>query len=464
MTPLWTAEAVARATGGTVVGTFAATGVAFDSREVGGGELFVAMAGTATDGHDHVAGAFAHGAAGALVSRPVDGPHIRVADTAAALDDLARAARARTGARIVGVTGSAGKTGVKEALAAALARQPGARVHRSVKSYNNHTGVPLSLARMPADSDAAVLEMGMNHAGELAALTRLVRPHVALVTTIAPAHQEFFDTLDDIARAKGEIFEGLEPGGTAIVPADSPQRGVLERAAAGHRVLTFGRAADADVRLVEADRHPAGGTACLVRIGERQVQFRVAAPGDHWAVNATAVLAAVHALDGDLAIAGLALAEWTPPAGRGERHRIGVAGGEAVLIDESYNANPASMAATLATLAQEPAGRRVAVLGAMGELGADSDRFHAGLAGPVADAGVEVLILVGDAIRPLAEAIRRGPLDSRVSVTQCDAAAAASAALADRLAPGDVVLVKGSNAVGLGRVVRDRLAGGMEAG
>ena len=459
MTPLWTADAVARATGGTVVGDFAATGVAFDSREVGGGELFVAMSGTATDGHDHVAGAFGHGAAGALVSRPVDGPHVRVADTAMALEDLARAARARTAARIVGVTGSAGKTGVKEALAAALARQPGARIHRSIKSHNNHTGVPLSLARMPADSDAAVLEMGMNHAGELAALTRLVRPHVALVTTIAPAHQEFFDTIDDIARAKGEIFEGLEPGGTAIVPADSPQRGVLERAAGGRRIVSFGRAADADVRLVEADRHPGGGTSCLARIGDRQVQFRVAAAGDHWAVNAMAVLAAVHALGGDLAIAGLALAEWTPPAGRGERHRVVAGDGEAVLIDESYNANPASMAATLATLADEPATRRVAVLGAMGELGAGSDRFHADLLGPVADAGVDVLILVGEAMAPLVGAIRRGPLDSRVRLTHCADAAAASEALGERIAPGDVVLVKGSNAVGLGRVVRDRLAG-----
>ena len=184
--PLWTSSDIARATGGTAQGEFVATGVTFDSREVEGGELFVAMPGTATDGHRFVTGALTDGAAGALVSRPVEGPHVLVADTAAALDALARAARARTDARIVGVTGSAGKTGVKEALAAALARRPGARVHRSVKSHNNHTGVPLSLARMPPDCDAAVLEMGMNHAGELSALTRLVRPHVALVTTIAP--------------------------------------------------------------------------------------------------------------------------------------------------------------------------------------------------------------------------------------------------------------------------------------
>ncbi len=460
MSALWTAEEVAAATGGTVHGGFAATGVAFDSREVAGGELFVAMPGTAADGHAFVDGAFGHGAAGALVSRPVDGPHVRVADTAAALDDLARAARARTTARVVGVTGSAGKTGVKEALAAALSRRPGARVHRSVKSYNNHTGVPLSLARMPADADAAVLEMGMNHAGELSALTRLVRPHVALVTTIAPAHQEFFDTIDDIARAKGEIFEGLELGGSALIPADSPQRAVLERAAAGHRTVTFGRAADADVRLVEADRHPQGGTACLAELGGRQLQFRVAAAGEHWALNALAVLAAVDALGGDLALAGLALAEWTPPVGRGERHRVRAGEGEAVLIDESYNANPASIAATLATLGQEPATRRVAVLGAMGELGAGSAAFHADLAGPVAEAGVDVLLLVGEAMAPLADAVRHGPPDSRVPVTHCADAGEASAALGALIAPGDVVLVKGSNAVGLGRVVRDRVGAG----
>ncbi len=453
MTPLWTAQSIADATGGTVHGDFDATGVTFDSREVGGGELFVAMPGQETDGHRFVGGAFENGAAGALVSRAVEGPHVRVEDTAAALNALARAARARAAARIVGVTGSAGKTGVKEALASALARHPDARVHRSVKSHNNHTGVPLSLARMPADSTHAVLEMGMNHPGELSALTALVRPNVALVTTIAPAHQEFFPSLDAIAEAKGEIFEGLEPDGVAIVPADSPQRPVLERAAAGHRLVTFGRAADADVRLIDADPHPHGGTILSVALGERSLQLRVAAPGEHWAVNALAVLAAVDAVGGDLAIAGLALAEWTPPAGRGERHPLRLPGGTAILIDESYNANPASMAATLAVLGAEPATRRIAVLGAMRELGAGSAAFHAALAGPVTDASPDTVVLVGEEMTTLADAL----LDTGVAVTHCADAAAASAALADLIAPGDVVLVKGSNGVGLDRVVRDRI-------
>jgi UDP-N-acetylmuramoyl-tripeptide--D-alanyl-D-alanine ligase len=223
-------------------GGFEATGVAFDSREIGPGDLFVAMKGEATDGHKFVDKAFAAGAAGALVSEPIAEPHVLVADTTKALNDLGRAARARASAKIVGVTGSVGKTGTKEALYAALDRPAPGRAHRSVKSYNNHVGVPLSLARMPRDASFGVFEMGMNHKGELAALTRLVRPHVAIVTTIAPAHREYFASDEEIADAKAEIFEGLEPGGTAIIPYDSPHRDRLARAARRHadHVVTFG--------------------------------------------------------------------------------------------------------------------------------------------------------------------------------------------------------------------------------
>ena len=219
MSALWTSAEIETATGGVVSGPFAATGVAFDSREVGPGDLFIALKGETTDGHRFVDGAFEQGAAGAIVSRPVAHPHVQVADTTAALDALGVAARARTAAKIAGVTGSVGKTGTKEALSAALARGKSGAVHRSVKSYNNHTGVPLSLSRMAAGSAFGVFEMGMNHAGELAALTRLVRPHVALITTIAAAHIEFFDSIEAIADAKGEIFQGLEPGGIAHVAA-----------------------------------------------------------------------------------------------------------------------------------------------------------------------------------------------------------------------------------------------------
>src|SRR3954465_6789693 len=250
MRALWTSDEIASATGGTASAAFDVSGVAFDSREVERGHLFVAMKGETTDGHLFVAQAFVRGAAGAVVSEAVDGPHVRVADTTEALNALGAESRARTEARICGVTGSVGKTGTKEALYAALERTAPGRAHRSVKSYNNHTGVPLSLTRMPRETRFGIFEMGMNHEGELAALTRLVRPHVAIVTTIAPAHREYFASDADIADAKAEIFEGLEEGGTPLIPFDSPHRDLLESRARLHagRVLTFGLGEGADIR------------------------------------------------------------------------------------------------------------------------------------------------------------------------------------------------------------------------
>jgi UDP-N-acetylmuramoyl-tripeptide--D-alanyl-D-alanine ligase len=446
---LWTAAEIAAATGGVASADFAVAGVAFDSREIGAGDLFVAMPGTDFDGHQFVEGAMSRGAAAALVSRPVAHPHVRVADTAQALEALGRAARARVQSRVAGVTGSVGKTGVKEALAAALARTPGTRVHRSVKSYNNHTGVPLSLARMPADSDYAVLEMGMNHAGEIAALTRQVRPHVALITAIAPAHIEFFaNGLEGIADAKGEIFEGLEPGGTAIVPFDTPYRDRLITHArrATDRVLTFGLQPGADVHARDIVEH-ADRSQVTAALPDADLCFTVGQPGAHWVSNALAVLAAVQALGGDIGVAALALADMAQLAGRGARLRIAAGSGKALLIDESYNANPTSMAATLAVLGREE-GRRIAVLGEMRELGDEGPALHAALAGDVTAAGVEIALLVGDGMRPLAKA-----LEGRVQVRHLPDAATAIDALADLLAPGDAVLVKGSNGVGLSALV-----------
>ena len=445
---LWTSAAIAAATDGTTSADFAVNGVAFDSREVGPGDLFVAMPGTEHDGHRFVAGAFAQGATGAIVAQPVDGPHILVADTAAALVALGVASRGRTTARVAGITGSVGKTGTKEALAAALARKPDTRVHRSVKSYNNHTGVPLSLARMPVDSDYAILEMGMNHAGEIAALTRMVRPHVAVVTTIAPAHIEFFDSIDGIADAKGEIFEGLEPGGTAVIPFDSPQRDRLIGHARRYtdNILTFGSGDGADVRVREAIETTTGTTATVV-LPDAELCLTIGQPGAHWLSNGLAVLAAVHALGADLGIAALALGDMEQLAGRGARLRIAAGDGEALLIDESYNANPASMAATLAVLGREP-GRKVAVLGEMREMGEHSAELHAAVAGDVLAAGVDFALLVGDATIPLADA-----LEGRVALRHVRDAATATAHLADILAPGDAILVKGSNGVGLAALV-----------
>ncbi|SFP73517.1 UDP-N-acetylmuramoyl-tripeptide--D-alanyl-D-alanine ligase [Sphingomonas rubra] len=449
---LWTSGEIAAAIGGTSSADFAVTGVAFDSREVGPGDLFVALKGEATDGHRFLDQAFAQGAAGAIVSAPTDQPHVRVADSFAALEALGRAARARTAAMIVGVTGSVGKTGTKEALAACLDRTWRGQVHRSVKSYNNHTGVPLSLARMPAASRAGVFEMGMNHAGELAHLTTLVRPHVAIVTAIAPAHTEFFAGEEAIADAKGEIFRGLEPGGTAIVPYDSPHRDRLLAAAAPYagRVVTFGLDRGADVHAIEAVRLESAGSFVTARVGGRELSFTLSQPGDHWVSNALAVLAAVDAVGGDLGLAGLALADLGGLQGRGERFRTA---GDVLVIDESYNANPSSMRATLAVLGREP-GRRLAILGEMRELGAGSDAYHANLAEPIIAARVERVVLVGEAMAPLAAA-----LEGRVGLVHVASALDALDAARAQLTDGDVVLVKGSNGVGLSRVVAGLRAG-----
>ena len=450
VTPLWTAAEIAAATGGLPSADFVVSGVAFDSREVGAGDLFVALSGETTDGHRFIDGAFARGAAGAIVSQPVPHPHVLVGDTTAALNALGVASRGRTAARVAGITGSVGKTGTKEALAAALARLPHLKVHRSVKSYNNHTGVPLSLARMPAASDFGVFEMGMNHAGEIAALTRLVRPHVALITAIAPAHIEnFADGIHGIVAAKGEIFEGLEPGGTAIVPFDTPYRDALIGKARAHadRVLTFGLDEGADVRAIDTVPGPRG-TMVTASLGEGTLSFTVNQPGDHWISNALAVIAAVHALGGDLGAAGLALSELEGLSGRGARLTVRAGTGTALVIDESYNANAASMAATLAVLGREDAQRRIAVLGEMRELGSASADLHAGIAAPLLAANVDFALLVGDGMTPLAEA-----LEGRVELRQVADAAAARTLLESVIAPGDAILVKGSNAVGLSALV-----------
>ena len=449
MTRLWTSDEIALATGGTASEPFEASGVTFDSREVGAGDLFLALKGESTDGHRFLDQAFVQGAAGAVVSQATTHPHIFVEDTTAALDALGIAGRGRMAGKVIGVTGSVGKTGTKEALFAALDRNDPGCAHRSVKSYNNHTGVPLSLARMPRTARFGVFEMGMNHAGELAQLTRLVRPHVAVVTTIAPAHMGFFDSEAAIADAKSEIFQGLEPGGTAIVPFDSPHRDRLIAAAKPHaaRIVTFGMRDGADFRAVEMMRTRTGGTFVTARFGDRELSFTISQPGAHWVSNAMAILAAVDAVGADLELAGLAMAEMGGLPGRGARLLVPVAGGEALVIDESYNANPASMRATLDVLAQEP-GRKLAVLGEMRELGEHSDAFHAELSGPVEAAGVDYAILVGDAMAPLAQA-----LEGRIDFVHVPDAAAARARLESVLAPGDTVLIKGSNGVRLSTLV-----------
>ena len=461
---LWDAVELARAMRGVAVGQFQVSGVEIDSRAVVPGDLFFALKGEAMDGHKFVASAFAKGAAAVVVDRPVDGPHILVDDTSSALELLAAAARSRTSAQIIGVTGSVGKTGVKEAIFAALDRSSRGNSHRSVKSYNNHVGVPLSLARTPARSDFAVFEMGMNHAGEIAALTRQVRPHVAVITTIAPAHIEMLGSEEAIADAKAEIFEGLEGfggagGGVAIIPADSPHYARLKDAAEEHKVaaVSFGRAAHADVRLLDAVPAPGGGSLVTADLGDRRICYTVAEPGEHWIANSLAVMAAVRAVGGDLGAAGLALAEMQGLKGRGERSTVAAKSGTALLIDESYNANPASMRATLAQLGVTPAKRRIAVLGAMKELGAHGPAYHAALLEPLQAASADYAILVGDEMAVLADELgkaNQSSLGKPVPFAHCSNARDAIAVLREfGLEGGDAILVKGSNSVGLGALV-----------
>ena len=456
MTALWTSEEIAAATGGTASVPFEVTGVTFDSREVEQGHLFVAMSGAVHDGHKFVDAAFAAGAAGAVASQPVSGPHVLVDDTFAALQALGRASRERSRATIFGITGSVGKTSTKEALYAALDRCARGRVHRSVKSYNNHTGVPLSLARMPRDADYAVLEMGMNNKGEIAALAGQVRPHVALITAIAPAHIENLGSEEAIAEAKAEIFEGLEPDGVAIIPNDSPHRDRLVKAARrrADRIITFG-AGDADVHAIHAVSAEGGGSLISAALLERELTFTISQRGEHWVSNSLAVLAAVEAVGADVALAGLALADLPGLKGRGERLVLPLDDGEVLLIDESYNANPASMGATLRSLGRErDATRRIAVLGPMRELGEHSAELHAGLAPAVLEARVDCLILIGDEMKPLAEQVV-----GKVALDMADNVEEATETLMRTLRPGDVVLVKASNSVGLAKLVERAAAG-----
>lgn len=456
---LWDAQAIAAATGGVASGDFQVSGVEMDSRDVRPGDLFVALQGEAMDGHAFLDKAFANGAVAALVNRPVDYPHVLVQDTTAALHALAHAARDRAQAVRIGVTGSVGKTGVKEAIFAALDRSSRGAAHRSVRSYNNHVGVPLSLSRMPARSRFGIFEMGMNHAGEIDVLTQHVRPHIAVITTIAPAHIENLGSMEAIAAAKGEIFGGLVEGGTAVIPADSEYCDQLcdIARASGAKVITFGKSPVSDVRLIDAIPSANGGSLVTAQLGEGRVCYSIAEPGEHWISNSLAVMAAVRAAGGDLGAAGLALAEMGGLKGRGARHRIAAPGGKALLIDESYNANPASMRATLHQLGQTPATRRVAVLGSMKELGDFARQFHAQLAEPVIEAKVDHAILVGDEMRALARELgKAGAASLGIGPTfaHCDGPADAILALQELgITAGDAILVKGSNSVGLGAVV-----------
>jgi UDP-N-acetylmuramoyl-tripeptide--D-alanyl-D-alanine ligase len=456
MTPLWTSRDALMATQGRAIGDWQAYDVTIDSRDVRPGDLFVALRGERTDGHRYVADALKAGAVAALVDTDDLGlrgevPLLVVPDTLKALENLAALARSRSQALRIGVTGSVGKTGTKEALKAAFERQ--GRTHASVKSFNNHIGVPLTLARLPQKADYAVLEMGMNHPGELSALSALAKPDIAVITTIQPAHMAFFDSLDAIADAKAEIFNGMGREGIAILNRDIPQFARLkaraERQGLG-RIVSFGESEGADVRLLRSKL--GDSCSCVTADIEGQIMmYKVGLPGRHWVMNSLAVLSAVHAASGDLSLAALALAAMTPLGGRGQQLRLSWQGGALTLIDDSYNASPAAMAASLAVLAQatpERRGRRVAILGDMLELGEKAAHYHQALAPVLREAGVDLVFTVGKEMRALADI-----LPPHVHAGHVATAGDILPLLKRSLAADDIVLVKGSNGVGLAAVV-----------
>ena len=441
------------------------TGVSIDSRSLEAGDLFFAIKGDAHDGHDHVAQAIEAGAMAAVVSREraaelaAFGPVFAVEDTLHAMERLGVAARARSKAKIAGVTGSVGKTTAKEMMRAMLAAC--GATHASAASYNNHWGVPLTLARMPANARYGVFEMGMNHAGEIAPLTRMARPHAALVTMIAPVHIEHLGSIEAIADAKAEIFLGLEPGGTAVLNRDAPQFDRLKKAAEalGARVLSFGHGAECDGRLIDVEATE-GGSRVRTRVVGHQLTFELGAPGTHMAENALGALLAAHALGADLKTCADALRSFSPQKGRGERFLLPTADGPATIIDESYNANPASMRAALALLAAAkpgPKGRRIAVIGDMLELGPMAAAMHAELAADLRANKVDLLFGAGPLTRALFDA---APASMRAAWTE------RSSELTDEVARtlrgGDIAMVKGSNGSRMGPLVaalRDRFAG-----
>jgi UDP-N-acetylmuramoyl-tripeptide--D-alanyl-D-alanine ligase len=457
---LWTVAAMAQAMDATAQGALpqSVSGLSIDTRTLEKGEAFFALK-DVRDGHDFVEAALKAGAGVAVVAADKramfakDTPLLVVADVLEALTALARAARARSAAKFIGVTGSVGKTGTKEALRLALSSD--GETHASAASYNNHWGVPLSLARCPESARYAVLEMGMNHAGEIAPLTKLVRPHVAIITTIEPVHLEFFDSVEAIADAKAEIFEGIEPGGAAVLNRDNPHFARLQKAAkaAGiERVVSFGEHARAEARLMKFALQPDSSTA-QARILGADVTYKLGAPGRHVVWNSLAVLAAAVLAGADLALAALALSNLKPPSGgRGERIALELPGGDALLIDESYNANPASMRAALALLGQAPLGprgRRIAVLGEMLELGPRGAELHQGLAQSIVDNSVDLVFCAGPLYRDLWQAL---PSERRGGYA--DTAAALEADVLGALRAGDAMMVKGSLGSKMGPIVK----------
>jgi len=456
MSVLWTSSDAAAATGGKTTGDWQATGVSIDTRTLKPGDLFVALK-AARDGHEFVAQALEKGAAAALVSRVPDGVAeedlLIVPDVLQGLEALGAAARARTEAKVIAVTGSVGKTTVKEMLRAALASQ--GRTHAAEASYNNHWGVPLTLARMPADTEFAIIEIGMNNPGEIAPLTRLAAPHVALVTTVAPAHLEAFGAIEGIAHEKASIFDGLAEGGIALANADVDTAQILfdKARAVGADLIRFGAADGVEAHLTDL-RLTEDATVLKALLQGAPVLFKLSVPGRHLALNALVALAAAQAAGADVTEAAMGLGRWQPVTGRGTRERLVLSPTDDLaidLIDDAFNANPASIAAGLDVLANavpEGAGRRIAVLGDMLELGPQGPDLHAEIADLPAIAQIDLVYTVGPLMEHLHAALP-GAKRGQHTETAEDMAHE----LPRDLRPGDIVLIKGSKGIKISRMV-----------
>jgi len=460
MSILWNGAELVAATSGRPIGAMpdAILGISIDTRSLTPGDAFFAIKGDTMDGHDFATAAVKAGASVLVVAEGrlpglgrLTAPMIVVPDVLAALEKAGVAARARSKAQIIAVTGSAGKTSTKEALRHALSAV--GKVHASAASFNNHWGVPLTLARMHADCDYAIFEIGMNHEGEIRPLVKLVRPHVAIVTLIAAAHLGHFRSLDDIARAKAEIFEGIEPGGAALINRDDERYDLLAKLArdvAVEKVVGFGENAGADYRLTNLSLHPDHSLISAL-IGGKEIVARIGAPGRHIVQNALAVLGAADIVGADVEAVALALEGLTAEAGRGKRHVLKHPRGPITLIDESYNANPASMKAAIALLEATPVkgeGRRIAVLGDMLELGDHSAKLHSALADLITPANSDIVLLAGPEMKSLAEAL---PGDRAVEYR--GTAEDLKPLLIDTVGPGDVVMVKSSKGIGFSKLV-----------
>lgn len=457
LSTLWTLDEIALATSGTVLGDIDKdiTGVSIDTRTLEPGDMYIAIKGDVQDGHKFVSQAFKQGASLALISqdegasRP--GPCVLVQDTLKAMEDLGRAARDRSRAKRIAITGSVGKTGTKEALRIALSSS--GCTHASDRSYNNHWGVPLTLSRLPQNAEFGVFEVGMNAPHEITPLSKLIAPDIAVITNVAPVHLEAFDNVEGIARAKAEIFDGLQKGGTAILNADNDYCDFLIKAAEKSgvgKIVTFGKSAVADVRVLDMSAQDET-VSVLAEVHGTKIAYKIGAPGVHLVQNSLAVLAVCAELELDLALCALSLAKWSAGEGRGQKHILTVQDSEATLIDESYNANPVSMRASLETLAatpRGPMGRHIAVLGDMLELGAASPDWHAGLMAPIEEFEIDLVYACGPQMahlwRILPEDVKGGYAPTAEDL---------EGVLIQAVQPGDVIMIKGSNGIRLGSLV-----------